>query len=218
MGLFMTLAWAAEQRMASFSVLDVANTAWAFTTTGIQMPKLMQKFGATASRLFEQFDPTLLLRFLWSFDEAGGRDESWEKIVASQHVRKYSFPSISLDVTLILQVPSPLTNAKDSTHMSAGKSVRTIGGRCRSGMALWEASFVVAEFLSRHCDLAHIAEIKELMGNGMWWKSWTGKRGVELGAGLGLPSIVASNLGAKMIATDGDDAVLHLLSVTPFLK
>ena len=34
---------------------------------------------------------------------------------------------------------------------------------------------------------------------------------VELGAGLGLPSIVASNLGAKMIATDGDDAVLHLL-------
>ena len=31
--------------------------------------------------------------------------------------------------------------------------------------------------------------------------------GVELGAGLGLPSIVASNLGAKMIATDGDDAL-----------
>ena len=47
--------------------------------------------------------------------------------------------------------------------------------------------------------------------NRMWWNSWKGKSGVELGAGLGLPSIVASNLGAKMIATDGDDAVLHLL-------
>jgi hypothetical protein len=32
---------------------------------------------------------------------------------------------------------------------------------------------------------------------------WEGKTGVELGAGLGLPSIVASKLGVKMIATDG---------------
>jgi len=30
-----------------------------------------------------------------------------------------------------------------------------------------------------------------------------GKVGVELGAGLGLPSIVASKLGANVIATDG---------------
>ena len=34
---------------------------------------------------------------------------------------------------------------------------------------------------------------------------------MEIGAGLGLPSIVASNLGAKMIATDGDTQLLHLL-------
>ena len=49
--------------------------------------------------------------------------------------------------------------------------------------------------------------------SGMCWTSWKGKSGVELGAGLGLPSIVASTLGAKMIATDGDDAVLHLLNM-----
>merc|ERR550514_1857206 len=80
-------------------------------------------------------------------------------------------------------------------------------------MALWEASFVLAEFLSRS-DLSDVAEVKELMGkSGAWWNSWKGKSGVELGAGLGLPSIVASNLGAKMIATDGDDAVLHLLGM-----
>ena len=59
-----------------------------------------------------------------------------------------------------------------------------------------------------------MAEVKELMGEtGMQWGGWTGKSAVELGAGLGLPSIVASNLGAKMIATDGDDAVLHLLDM-----
>merc|ERR1712176_792236 len=45
------------------------------------------------------------------------------------------------------------------------------------------------------------------------WNNWKGKTGIELGAGLGLPSIVASNLGAKMIATDGDDEVLYLLDM-----
>merc|ERR1712216_87788 len=66
--------------------------------------------------------------------------------------------------------------------------------------------------MGRHCDLAQVAEVKELMGqSAMTWNSWKGKRGVELGAGLGLPSIVAANLGAKMIATDGDDMVVHLL-------
>ena len=70
----------------------------------------------------------------------------------------------------------------------------------------------MAEFTSKHCDLAQVAEVKELMDqSGMTWNSWKGKRGVELGAGLGLPSIVASKLGAKMTATDGDDMVLHLL-------
>ena len=45
------------------------------------------------------------------------------------------------------------------------------------------------------------------------WDSWSAKSGIELGAGLGLPSIVASNLGAKMTATDGDDTLLHLLGM-----
>ena len=61
--LFMTLARAADQRTAVFNAQDLADTAWALTTSGISMPKLMQKFGATASLLFEQFDPAQLLRF-----------------------------------------------------------------------------------------------------------------------------------------------------------
>merc|ERR1712070_473986 len=72
---------------------------------------------------------------------------------------------------------------------------------------------MLAEFLSRHSQLAHVAEVTELIGTGgVRWDSWKGKTGIELGAGLGLPSIVVSNLGAKMIATDGDDKVLQLLS------
>ena len=34
--------------------------------------------------------------------------------------------------------------------------------------------------------------------------------GVELGAGMGLPSILTSNCRARVIATDGDDAELYL--------
>ena len=79
-------------------------------------------------------------------------------------------------------------------------------------MMVWGASFVLAEFLSRHRNLSQVEEVMSFVdGNHTVWESWKAKRGVELGAGLGLPSIVASNLGAKMIATDGDDAVLHLL-------
>merc|ERR1711933_228838 len=101
--------------------------------------------------------------------------------------------------------------AEDATRMSVDSGT-TIGGRFRSGMSLFDGSLMLAEFLSSHSDLAQVAEVKELMGED-WtcWKNWKDKTGIELGAGLGLPSIVASNLGAKMVATDGDEEVLHLL-------
>ena len=70
---------------------------------------------------------------------------------------------------------------------------------------------MLAEFLSWHGDLAQTAEVKELMTeSGMCLNSWKAKSGVELGAGLGLPSIVVSNLGTEMVATDGDNSVLHM--------
>jgi hypothetical protein len=34
--------------------------------------------------------------------------------------------------------------------------------------------------------------------------TWRGRTGVELGAGLGLPTIVAAKLGVSMVATDGE--------------
>lgn len=205
--LFVALAQVTEQRVGDFKTMELANAAWAFVTPGIQRTKVMQKLGAAASLLIEQFDPENLLKFLSAYEVAGGKDESWTQAVASQHVRTYKFPSLSLDVALSTQVPGLLMKAQDGIHMTADRSVRT-------GMVLWEAAFVLAEFLSRHSDLAKLAEVKELMGeNGTWWNGWKGKSGVELGAGLGLPSIVASNMGAKMIATDGDDKVLHLLGM-----
>merc|ERR1712060_857689 len=103
--------------------------------------------------------------------------------VASPRERTYAFPSIGLDVSLSMQVPLRNIKSTDGTHVSVDKS------RFRSGMALWDASFVLAEFMSRHCDLAQVAEVQELMNeSGTIWNTWKGKRGVEIGAGLGLPS------------------------------
>ena len=57
----------------------------------------MQELGAAAFLLIKQFDPVDLLQVLWAYDKASGKDESWPKAVASQLVRKYFIPSISLE-------------------------------------------------------------------------------------------------------------------------
>jgi len=106
----------------------------------------MQKLGAAASCVIEEFAPNNLLRFSQAYKDAGGRDESWAKAVVTQRVREYTFPSISLEVALNMQVPVPVK--KD-----------TIGEKVTSGTALWEGSFALAEFLSRHSDLAQIADV-----------------------------------------------------------
>ena len=47
---------------------------------------------------------------------------------------------------------------------------------------------------------------------------WRGMTGVELGAGLGLPSIVASKLGLEMVATDGAFYLPSLCSALGFIS
>ncbi len=71
-------------------------------------------------------------------------------------------------------------------------------GRGNTGVALWEGAFVLAEWVSRRGGRCSAGPSGWGPGGG-----WRGKVVVELGAGLGLPSIVASRLGAEVIATDG---------------
>merc|ERR1712060_506415 len=118
---------------------------------------------------------------------------------ASRQTSTYDFPRIGVEIVLERQVPSRLIEAETSSHRSGVEWDSTLSGRFRSGMSLWDASFVLAELLSKHYDLLQVAEVQELMGEKVKiWNSLKGKRGVEIGAGLGLPSIVAANLGAKM--------------------
>ena len=62
--LFMALSRAAEQRICEFAAQELANTAWACATVGIQRPRLMQKVGASAFLLIGHFDPVDFLQLL----------------------------------------------------------------------------------------------------------------------------------------------------------
>ena len=90
----------------------------------IQRPQLIQKFGAVACLLIEQFDSKNLIQFLWAYEELDGKHESWAKAAAPQRLRTYAFPSIRLEVALSMQVPGPVVKPKDSTRMiSDGRPV-----------------------------------------------------------------------------------------------
>ena len=75
--------------------------------------------------------------------------------------------------------------------------IEQIIGGVDTGSVLWSGSVVLATLLHRHA---------------VEWGLRAGSSVIELGAGLGLVSIVASCLGASVAATDGDSAILPMLS------
>eukprot|EP01062_Namystynia_karyoxenos_P054550 TRINITY_DN44991_c0_g1_i1.p2 TRINITY_DN44991_c0_g1~~TRINITY_DN44991_c0_g1_i1.p2 ORF type:complete len:280 (+),score=78.87 TRINITY_DN44991_c0_g1_i1:72-842(+) len=70
-------------------------------------------------------------------------------------------------------------------------------GGAGTGSGVWSASRLLAAHLDAHPGLVRGREV------------------VELGAGLGLPSVVAARLGAaRVLATDGEEAVTEMLGDT----
>ena len=103
-----TLLKETRARIHEFSPGSLTSSAWAFDELGIQLDqrlKLMQKVGAAAHLLIEQFESKEFLKFNRAFSQAGGKDDSYAKVADSQYERKYMFPSIISDVTLSMQVP-----------------------------------------------------------------------------------------------------------------
>jgi hypothetical protein len=74
---------------------------------------------------------------------------------------------------------------------------------------------VLADLLSRTLDCWHgdpsLAPVASPLSSASASATLSTMVGIELGAGLGLPSLVAARRGVQMCATDGDDAVLELL-------
>ena len=137
-------------------------------------------------------------QFLWACEKAGVSDEpALAAATGERRTRTFAFPPAS--------GVEPVTIA----WRPAGR------GLAQTGLAPWDALYVLADFLCRHPVPSALPALQQLGAEdsgGCAWQEWRGRSGVELGAGVGLLSIVAARLGVSMVATDGDDAVLELLA------
>lgn len=225
------IAFRMENQIASLKARDISNTMWAFATIGIYPKRIITLLAKAGRKNLSSFNSQELLKFLWSVEKCGVIDKKLEKAVSGQQKLSYQFPFL----------PNPQGSKGSSIVLSAQAPGRKLQG---TGVAAWEASFVLAEWLSRHRSPADVEQISEMLlldekqaqkeilrtskaedaecnddgfpgtplpGSSEDWSSWRGKKVVEIGAGLGLPSIISSRLGMRTVTTDGDDDVILLL-------
>jgi hypothetical protein len=81
-----------------------------------------------------------------------------------------------------------------------------------TGGILWPAAELLSHFLNQDSDfdLSSYLSFDEESNQKKW--NWKEKRVLEFGSGLGLTSIILSSLGAKVLATDGEETVVNQLS------
>lgn len=213
-------------RLSELSPRDVTDVVWALGHAGVRHDEFLQKAGSYASSHQADFGTQEMLRFLGAFRRAGGEGQLLAEMASKQQQLHYDFPALQLEVKLHAEMPGQQHHRRRRVRASALRESEELGGDPQradggtTGVALWEASFVLAEWLSRHGDtgdtlgLAASRAFQELTKDSpktaKRWR-WAKKRGVELGAGLGLPAIVAARLGSEVVATDGDACVMKLL-------
>ena len=211
---------------------DTAWAFAALGVTSASKPKLIARMGRAARRQLPTFNAQELLRFLGAFERLGGSDAKLAEAVRKKRSTTYDFPALAevvgskrrgVEKSESVFPSAPLSGKSDLAFCSVALASTTPQsfkgtqkersrvddscggwGRGNTGVALWEGSFVLAEWLSRQTDPSRSKDVTAAAGE-VWGGDggWEGKTGVELGAGLGLPSIVASKLGVEMIATDG---------------
>ena len=199
-----------KERVAEFNPRDLTNTSWALAALGVNAeakPDLVERIGRTARKRLDDFNSQELLKFLGAFERLGGKDSKLAKAVSKQRTLSYEFPALSTHAeSSFVKLSSKTPTSYQGTDRVRVDDSCGGWGRGNTGVALWEGSFVLAEWLSRQSTPTGSDEMAEVM-RGAWGPNesggWRGMTGVELGAGLGLPSIVASKLGLEMVATDG---------------
>jgi len=203
------IATQCEARIAEFSPRDLSDAMWAFSMLlpgAAAPPSCVSAMGAQAAATLDKFNSQSLLKFLGAFERCGGVNDSLASKVAGQRELCFTFPALGgsrgegggLEISLLSQAPG-----------------RRFEG---TGVALWEASFVLAEWLSRNPDPR-----KAVRALRRGTSSAPAQRRkprfshvVELGAGLGLPSLLVARAGmvaegGRVTSTDWDADVLQIL-------
>ena len=209
-----------ENFIDEFNARDLANVTEAFAKRLDTPEKVLKTIAKRAAEILDTFNAQELLKFLGALERAGGDVHKYEKLnelLRSKRTVKIPFPALGLvdESAIKLRSATPSNDASKQI----GRVDDSCGGfgRQNTGVALWEGSRVLAEWISRlstvdlHAFCSNDAKWKKLGEDGFFTPHLNardaffgkGKVGVELGAGLGLPSIVASKLGANVIATDG---------------
>lgn len=211
-----SVAAASLSRLEEFSPRDMANMAWGFATLGSigsstsneaeLVQELMRKLAQNGGARMADFTAQESSQFLWACEKAGVADEPTLSAATCQRREKtFAFPALA--------GVGPLSLTDGSVTISWQPAGR---GLAHTGLAPWDASYVLAEWMSRFPCPSSVPALQQILGiddgnDVCKWQQWGNKHGVELGAGVGLLSIVAARLGVSMVATDGDDAVLNLL-------
>mmetsp|Transcript_10197 Transcript_10197/g.15251 ORF Transcript_10197/g.15251 Transcript_10197/m.15251 type:complete len:910 (-) Transcript_10197:124-2853(-) len=194
-----------------FNPRDLANMAWGLAMMNSGNAKLRKQAVASLAKearaKFNDFNAQEASKFLWAISKCSVKDPELDQLAMKQTTLSFTFPNLG----------------------EAPVNVQTIRGGGRNlkhtGTAVWDASFILAEFLSRQSK-AGSSILKPFLSKS-WKKTlkqksvdgksldfsdiWEGKKGIEIGAGMGLPSIVLAKKGVNMTTTDGDPRVLELL-------
>lgn len=209
-GLCDRIAGCMSSQISNFKARDISNSLWALGTLGIYPPNIASELAREGRKKLSEFNSQELLKFLWGVEKCGVSDEELEKAIAGKQKLTYEFPHLDNGTTITLDSQAP------------GRKLRG------TGVAAWEATFVLADWLTRNQFPKSVEQISETLAldkdgkstlpsqrpedERCDWSSWKGKQVVEVGAGLGLPSIISGFLGMQTIATDGDEDVISLLS------
>jgi len=196
-------------RSSEFNARDCANAAWGFVNLGHIDDAAMLAIARRAAAILPTFNAQEVSKLLYATGKADVKCAELDAAAAAERVQSYEFGGAAGSVAL--------THILGGGRALAGGAREKTGATGATGGALWEASFVLADWLSRPAyavaslPAAARALLLHTAGASVGAGRWAGVDAVELGAGLGLPSIVGARLGMRVVATDGDAHVLQLL-------
>ena len=179
------------QRLAEFNLRDLANAAWGLAIMQHAERACMQAIGRQAAQTLntaaEKFNAQEMSKLLYAMGLSGVRCAELEEAAGAQRALVFEFaaPVAAVEMQQIVGGTQREFLVREETGAIAG-----------NGGALFEDAFVVAEWLARQQTPASAA-VSCLPAALRARASWANASMVELGAGLGLCSIVAQRLGMK---------------------
>lgn len=181
---------ATPTRVNEFNARDLSNAAWAFLTLGLFEQKVMTAIAERSAAILPTFNAQECSKLLYAMSKADVRCAALETAAAAQREDRFSFDAPVGTVSL--------QHMKGGGRFARAGEREATGATAATGGALWEDAYVLAEWLARKFTgtLEH-ACLPLVPSASLPQNAWRGCTAVELGAGLGLCSVVAMRLGMR---------------------